>query len=215
MTNPDLVLFHFPGACSRVSVCALEMAGLDYRLELINLASGDQGKPEYLAVSPLGKAPALLIDGASLVENAAILSLIHALRPAAGVFPADPTPLEHAEAIGGMSFCGGTLHPLIRGVANPARLTNGEVGPVREKSRELAAKSLAYAERRIAGRDWWLGRPSIVDVYLDWAFSVLRKTDFDLSPYPVIDSLAKRLTAWPAYARMLEIEQQSRERLGL
>lgn len=215
MTTPDLTLFHFPGACSRVSVCALETAGLPYELKLVNIAAGEQSAPAYQQVSALGKVPALLVDGEPLLENAAILTLIHALRPDAGVFPPDADPLARAEAIGGLSFCGGTLHPLVRGVVNPQRMTTGDGEPVRAKSRELAAKSFAYAERRIAERGWWLGTLSIVDVYLDWAFGVARNGGFAVEAYPELRRLGDRLTALPAYGRMQEVERQSRAALGL
>ncbi|WP_375383561.1 glutathione S-transferase N-terminal domain-containing protein [uncultured Sphingomonas sp.] len=81
MTSPTLTLHHFPGACSQVSVCALEMAELSYSLKLVNLANNEQTGPEYLAISPLGKVPLLLIDGKPLTENSAILTYIAALRP--------------------------------------------------------------------------------------------------------------------------------------
>ena len=215
MKSPDLVLHHFPGACSRVSVCALEIAGLEYRLQLVNIAKGEQGETAYQAISPLGKVPLLMVDGAPLLENAAILTLIHALRPDSGVFPRDPAPLVLAETVGGLSFCSGTLHPLIRGVANPQRITSGDGEPVREKSRELAAKSFGYAERRLAERGWWLGDLSIVDVYLDWAFNVVRNAGFDVRPFPQLDGLEQRLSATPAYQRMQAQEQRSRAQLGL
>lgn len=215
MSNPDLLLYHFPGACSQVSVCALEMAKLDYRLELVNLPANAQSQPDYLAVSPLGKVPMLLIDGQPLSENAAILTYIAALRPDAGIFPSDPDPRMRAEIVGGMSFCSGTLHPQIRGLANPQRLTAGDGEPVRQKSTELAKKSFAYAERRLAERGWWLGPESIVDVYLNWAFGVARRNGFDVTPYPLLCGLPDRLAERPAFAAMLEEEEESRAALGL
>jgi glutathione S-transferase len=213
VSQPELVLYHFPGACSQVAVCALELAGLDYRVELVNLAAGEQGKPEYLAVNPLGKVPLLLIDGIPLSENAAILTYIAALRPAAGLFPGDSDARMRAEAVGGMSFCGGTLHPIVRGLANPGRLTTGDGEPVREKSTELANKSFKQAEQRLAARGWWLGDWSIVDVYLNWAFGVARNAGFDTTRFPELDRLRERLSERPAFERMLEIEAQSRTRL--
>ena len=214
MTQPSLVLYHFPGACSRVTVCALEMAGLDYTLKLVDLAGGEQNGAGYLAVSPLGKIPMLEVDGTLLAENAAILTYIAGLRPDSGVFPRDPSAWTRAEVIGGLSFCAGTLHPQIRGLANPARLTVGEVEPVREKSRALAGKSFAYAERRMAERGWWIGELSIVDVYLDWAFGVARNAGFDVAPYPHLQALPERLAELPAYARMQEEEARSRAALA-
>ena len=215
MTTPDLTLFHFPGACSRVSVCALAMAALPYELKLVNIAAGEQSSPAYQQVSALGKVPALLVDGEPLLENAAILTLVQALRPDAGLFPADPDPRGRAEAVGGLSFCGGTLHPQVRGMVNPQRMTTGDGEPVRAKSRELAAKSFGYAERRIAERGWWLGTLSIVDVYLDWAFGVARNGGFDVAAYPELRRLSDRLTDLPAYVHMQEVERQSRATLGL
>lgn len=208
--QPKLVLYHFPGACSQVAVCALEMAGLDYDLELVDLAAGQQGTPEYLAVNPMGKVPLLVIDGEPLGENAAILTYIAALRPEAGLFPRTDDPRARAEAVGGMAFCGGTLHPIVRGLANPQRLTTGEGGPVREKSTELADKTFKQAERRLAARGWWLGEWSLVDVYLAWAFAVARRSGYATAAFPQLEALAGRLSERPAVARMEQIEAEAR-----
>ncbi len=216
MTDPVLVLYHFPNACSQVSLCALEMAQLAYRVELVDLTTNGQSDPAYMAISPLGKVPLLTVDGVSVTENAAILTYIAALRPDADIFPPDPSPLAHAEAVGGLSFCGATLHPQVRGLANPARLTTGDGEPVRERSRLLAAKSFAMAERRLAERGWWLGTLSIVDVYLNWAFTVARNADFDTAPYARLEGLAARLAATlPAFVRMQSANAAARTQLGL
>ena len=212
----DLVLHHTPGACSQVAVCALEMAAIPYRLELVDQTKNAQSSPEYLAKSPLGKVPLLVIDGVGLSENAAILTYIAALAPDAGIFPADPAPRGRAEAVGGLSFCGATLHPIVRGLANPARLTTGDGDGVREQSRNLANKSFGYAERRLAERGWWLGAVSIVDVYLNWAFSVARNARFDTAPFPHLDALGGRLAdALPAFRAMQAEESASRAALGM
>ncbi|WP_174290881.1 glutathione S-transferase family protein [Sphingomonas bacterium] len=216
MTQPSLTLHHFPGACSRVTVCALEMASLDYDLALVDITKGAQNADAYLAISPLGKVPLLVADGAPLAENIAILSYIAALRPDSGIFPRDPSPRLLADTMSGLSFCAGTVHVQIRGLANPQRLTNGDVEGVREKSKELAKKSFGYAERRLAERGWWAGEPTIADVYVDWTFSVASRNGFDADIYPTLASFPKRLTdALPAYARMLEEEDRSRAALGL
>ncbi len=215
MADLDLELCHFPGACSRVSVCALEWAALPYRVRLVDIGRDEQNAASYKAVSALGKVPALLVDGTPLLENAAILTFIHALRPAAGLLPNDGDTLARAEGAGGLSFCGGTLHPIVRGLANPMRITTGDGEPVRERSRELAAKAFGHAEARLAARGWWLGRLSVVDVYLDWAFSVARRAGFRVDDFPLLDGLEQRLAALPAYGRMQEEERHARAVLGL
>ena len=215
MAQPNLALYHFPGACSQVTVCALEEAALEYRLELVNLSSGQQGSAGYLAVNPLGKVPCLVIDGVALSENTAILTYISLLRPEAGLFPASDDPRLRAEAVGGLSFCGATLHPAVRGILNPQRLTTGDGAPVREKSIQLAGKAFAEAEKRLIERDWWLGQWSIVDVYLNWAFGVARSGGFDTSPFPQLERLRTRLSERASFARMLERDAEARAALGM
>ena len=215
MTQPHLLLHHFPGACSQVSICALEMAGLRYDLRLVDLIKGAQSMPDYLRISPLGKVPLLLIDGEPLSENMAILTYIAGLRPDAGLFPANPSPRLYAEAIGGLSFCAGTLHPQIRGIANPMRITSGDEQGVRAKSTELTRKSFTYAEERLGTKGWWLGDWSIVDVYLNWAFGVASRAGFDAAPFPRLASLPDRMAAIPAFSRMQDIEGTARAELGL
>jgi glutathione S-transferase len=211
----ELTLYHFPGACSQVTVCALEQTGLTYTLKLVNLAAGDQSKPEYLAISPLGKVPTMVAGGEVLTENAGLLVYLHALRPEAGLFPAHPSPMMQWAMQAGLSFCGGTLHPQVRGILNPQRLTTGDGAPVREMATGLARKSFAHAEARLAQQDWWLGEESIIDVYLNWAFSVARNGGFDTSAYPLLSGLADRLAARQAFARTMEIEAESKAALGL
>ena len=116
---PDLVLYHFPGACSQVCVFALEQTGLKYELRLIDLSTNEQSSPAYYPISSLGKVPAMMIDGVVLTENAAIQTYIAELRPEAGLFPEDRSPLAMANRQAGFSFCGGTLHPIVRGLRNP------------------------------------------------------------------------------------------------
>lgn len=215
MSQPKLTLYHFPGACSQVAVCALELAGLEYQLELINLASGQQSTNEFLEISPLGKIPLLAIDSEPLGENAAILTYIAALRPEAGIFPVSNDPRTLAEAVGGMSFCGGTLHPIVRGLANPQRMTTGDGAPVREKSTELANKSFKQANKRVAEHGWWLGQWSIVDVYLNWAFSVAQRSGFATANFPELERLAERMREQPAFVRMEQVDMEARIKLGL
>jgi len=208
-STPHLVLHHSPGACSQVCVFALEHAGLPYELRLVDLQSNEQAGAAYAMVSPLGKVPALVIDGVVLTENAAIQTYIALLRPEAGLFPRDASPLTAARQQAGLSLCGGTLHPIIRGLANPSRITEGDPEGVRRKSTYLATKSFGFAESRLADTGWWLGEWSLVDVYLNWAVSVAASAGFAFDAFPKLDGLRSRLSALPAFRRMLEIEAQS------
>lgn len=215
MRDPELKLYHFPGACSRVSLCALEMAQLNYSLETVNVLMREQQGAAYQALSPFGKIPVMLVDGEPLIENAGIISLIAALRPNAGIFPASPSPRMAGEIMSGLSLCVGTFHPQVRGVAHPERMANGDPSGVRDKSVELLHKSFNYAERRLAKRGWWLGEFSILDVYVDWIVFVSKYGGFDPSAYPQLCALEERLSEVPAYSRMQKQDSRLRAVLGL
>jgi len=61
-------------AKSTISVAvaiALEEASLPYTPRALDFASGEQTKPEYLAVNPKGRVPALVTDAGLLTETGA------------------------------------------------------------------------------------------------------------------------------------------------
>ena len=200
----SIILYHFPGACSQVTRVALDEARLDHELRLVDLGAGAQTSSDYLRVTPQGKVPAMLIDGQLLTENVALLSFIAASRPQAGLFPPDGSAWGVAQRMSGLSFCSGTLHPIVRGILNPGRLTEGDGEPVQAKSRGLAKKAYSYAESRLSPSGWWLGERSIVDVYLAWTISVAKKGGFDFSPWPTLEALGERLSEWSTFDRVLK-----------
>lgn len=77
----NLVLYYSPGACSLAAHIALREAKLAFELRRTPVASGDNLKPDYLAVNPRGRIPTLLVDGRPVRELSAILSWIGDLSP--------------------------------------------------------------------------------------------------------------------------------------
>jgi glutathione S-transferase len=101
-------LFHAWGSCSLASLIALEEAGADYELVVMSTRDGDQRKPEYLAVNPKGRVPALVTDRGVLTETPAILSYIPEMHPAAGLLPQDAWARARAHAFN--SYLCATVH---------------------------------------------------------------------------------------------------------
>ena len=93
---PELKLFVAPNTCARVPTIALEEIGEPFETELIRTAAKQQNSPEYLAINPKGKVPALLIDGEPLTENVAILRWLNQTYPDANLLPATSDDLEAA-----------------------------------------------------------------------------------------------------------------------
>jgi glutathione S-transferase len=80
-----LKLYHASPSRSSIVRWMLEEIGEPYDIELLNLAAGDQFKPAYLAINPMGKVPALMHDGAIITEAAAICTYLADAFPQAGL----------------------------------------------------------------------------------------------------------------------------------
>ena len=84
-----MILYYSPGACSLVSHIALEEAGADYEARQVVLASGDHLTPDYRAINPHARVPALDIGGQVITESVAILNYIAHHWHAPGSVPLD------------------------------------------------------------------------------------------------------------------------------
>ena len=70
----------------KVSI-ALEEIGLPYEVHAIDLANGEQQKPEFLRLNPNNKIPAVDDDGLIIWESGAIL--LHLADKSSQLLPAD------------------------------------------------------------------------------------------------------------------------------
>jgi glutathione S-transferase len=72
----ELLLYHAAPSRSMTVRWMLEEVGEPYDIHLLKLADNDQQKPEYLAINPQGKVPALKHKGVVITEVAAICAYL-------------------------------------------------------------------------------------------------------------------------------------------
>ncbi|MCO4095246.1 MAG: glutathione S-transferase family protein [Acidovorax sp.] len=89
MTNHPLTLYYTPGTCAQAVRIALEEAEAPYTLVRVDFAAGQQRTPEYLAVNPKGRVPALATPQGTLTETPALLAYVAQSFPEARLAPAD------------------------------------------------------------------------------------------------------------------------------
>lgn len=94
MTSPKLKLYHASPSRSSIVLWMLEELGEPYELEVLSLKNGDQLKPAYLAVNPMGKVPTLVDQGVAITEVAAICCHLADKYPKAGLAPSINDPLR-------------------------------------------------------------------------------------------------------------------------
>ena len=89
MTSTDrITLYYSPQTRATGTRVLLEELGAPYDLHVLNMKAGEQRRPAYLAVNPLGKVPAIRHGEALVTEQVAIYIYLADLFPQAGLAPA-------------------------------------------------------------------------------------------------------------------------------
>ena len=107
-----LYSFFRSSAAYRVRI-ALNLKGLPYDMVPIHLSKdgGQQRKPEYVAINPQMRVPALALNnGDVLTQSLAIIEYLDELHPKPPLLPADPLARAKVRAIAQMIAC--DIHPL-------------------------------------------------------------------------------------------------------
>jgi glutathione S-transferase len=104
-----LKLYYAADTCSLATHIVLEEAGADYSTVRIDFATSQQRSPDYLAVNPKGRVPALVTDRGILTETPAMLVFVAQNFPAARLAPVDDA-FAFAEIQAFNSYLCSTLH---------------------------------------------------------------------------------------------------------
>lgn len=87
-----VTLYHAHPSRASMTLLLLEELGAPYEIVRLDIKSGDQLKPDYLAVNPMGKVPAIRHRGAVVTETAAIFIYLADAFAKAGLAPALDDP---------------------------------------------------------------------------------------------------------------------------
>lgn len=205
-------LYFSPGSCSRVSIAALELLGVDYELCPVLLANDEQHQPAYQALNAKGKVPLLVTPEGLLTETLAIAFYLHQATPGAGLLPGSGA-YDTAIAMSWLAWCSSTLHPLIYRARMASRihpdLATHDV--LRLRAVEDLSTQLGVAESTFSdGREWLCGASwSLVDAYLLWCFQRARQCGCAIEGWPRLMAWEARAEAHPAWGRMLQREAQA------
>ena len=72
--SEEIVFYHNPMSRGRMVHWMLEETGAPYRMELLSFDKCENKKPEFLAVNPMGKLPAIVHRGTVITECGAIIT---------------------------------------------------------------------------------------------------------------------------------------------
>jgi glutathione S-transferase len=203
-----LKLFHAWGSCSLASLIALEEAGADYELVVMNTKAWDQRKPEYLAINPKSRVPALVIERGVLTETPAILGWIAQTWPAAGLAPLDD-PFAFARGQAFNAYLCATVHVAHAHKHRGYRwaTTEAAFSDMTAKVAENETACFQLIEDEMLQGPWVLGEAySICDAYLFTLAGWLEGDGVDIGQFPKVAEHFARVAARPAVRRVLALE---------
>jgi glutathione S-transferase len=199
----ELVFYTHPMSRGRIVRWMLEEVGQPYRTEILDYATTLKS-PEYLAINPMGKIPAIRHGETVVTEAAAICAYLADAFPAAGLAP----PLgDHRRGtyFRWLFFAAGPVESVVT-----SRMLGVEVSPDQKRMVGWGDRddTLNALETAVAGRDFVLGdRFSAADVYLGaqigWGmqFGAIEKR-------PAFETYSERLQNRPASIRAREIDDR-------
>ena len=196
-------LFYAPGTCALASHIALEEAGADYEAVRLNFGAEEQRKPDYLAINPKGRVPALVTDRGVLTETPAILAYVAQSFPAAGLAPQDPFDFARAQAFN--SYLCSTVHVAHAHGRRGARWADdpAAIAAMQRKVPTTMAECFDLIEREMLQGPWVMGGSyTICDPYLYTIALWLEGDQVDIARTPKVQAHVERMKARPAVARV-------------
>ena len=196
----DPILFHSPRTRSASVLMLLEELGVTYELRALNFLLGEQRAPEFLAINPMGKVPAILHNGALITELGACFIYLADAFPQKQLAPPIGDPLR-GPYLRWLVFYGSAFEPAVidrslqREPTPRSRSPYGEFDDV-----------MALIEAQLEKGPWLFGeRFTAADIL--WGSALNWTTRFGLVPStPRIMAYVERIGARPAVIRVAETD---------
>jgi glutathione S-transferase len=206
----SLQLYYSPMACSLSCHIALEESGLQYDTVEINTKTQANFSPHYRSINPLGKVPALAIDGTVLTEAAAILSYIADLVPEKSLLPPAGSRAR-AFAHEWLNFLSSTVHIAFRAVFRPERLIDDVscIDGLRRIGVAQVIEVMKHADAKLGKGPYSLGETfSLCDGYLLVFYLWSRRPQFgsDVPRFPALHTMAQLVLMRPAVQSVMKAE---------
>jgi len=198
----ELVFYTNPQSRGRIVRWMLEEVGQPYRTQVLAF-DGSQKSPDYLAINPMGKVPAIVHRGVVVTEGAAICAYLADAFPEAGLAPAHGDPLR-GPYYRWMFFAAGPVEAAVSAKAMGLLAPAERAGMVGYGSFEQTVDTLEIAVA--SASPWLLGEQfTAADVYVgsQVSWGLMFKT---LPERPAFVEYATRLRAREAAQRAAALD---------
>jgi GSH-dependent disulfide-bond oxidoreductase len=156
-------LYTAPTPNGHKASCTLEAMGLDYETHFVNISEGEQRTPEYLALNPNGRIPAIVDrdnDDFAVFESGAIM--IYLAEKTGQLMPADAK--GRSKVLQWLMFQMGGVGPMM-GQANVFyRYFPEKIQPAIDRYQNEARRLFEVLDGHLANNEWLADDYSIADI---------------------------------------------------
>ncbi len=202
-------LYYWPTSNGHKITWALEEMALPYEIKPVNIGKGDQFKPEFLAISPNNRMPAIVdrapADGGapiSVFESGAIL--IYLADKCGRFLPSDPR--GRADVLQWVFWQVGGLGPMAGQKGHFTHNAPEKIPYAIDRYTKEVDRLFGVLDRRLADREFLCGDLSIADfACYPWTFSGWKRDEKVLAAFPNalrwVKAIEARAATKRAYAR--------------
>jgi glutathione S-transferase len=188
-------LYWAPRTRSFTALWLMEETGQAYERVLIDLSTGAQKTPEYLAINPMGKVPALRDGDSTLAEAPAICAYVAERYPEAGLAPPPGDP-SRAKYLYWLFFAPGCIAPAMVQVATKLEMSSVAAGWGE------ANRVFDVLDKALEQGPWLLGETfSAADIAIGSGLNFAVKLFKMVPSRPSFDRYLERCAARPAFQR--------------
>lgn len=184
---------------------ALEELGLPYRVHPVNIGKDEQFKPEFLAISPNNKIPAIVDgdDGMHLMESGAIL--IYLAEKTGRLLPSEKK--KRFEVLEWLMWQMGGIGPFLGQAHHFLKFNRGKAPYAEERYAKEAKRLYGVLDRRLEGRAFMCDDYSIADIATWPWISRFEYQDIDLNDFPNVRRWYLDIAGRPAVKKGYGIPQ--------
>jgi len=196
----DLFTYYRSTSSYRVRI-ALALKGLAFDALPVNLIreGGEHHQPDYLAINPQGRVPALRVDGGEvIIQSMAIIEYLEEFSPEPALLP--DALLDRARHRQVAALIGCDIHPLHNvAVLNRLRGMGHDEGDVTAWIGHWISEGFAAVEALIGDTEFCFGAVGLADVYLLPQVYAARRFNVDMGAYPRICRVEALALQHPAF----------------
>jgi GSH-dependent disulfide-bond oxidoreductase len=186
----------------KVSI-ALEELGIPYAVHPVDISKDEQFKPEFLAISPNNRIPAIVDrdTGFSLMESGAIL--LYLAEKAGKLLPSARD--KRFRVIEWLMWQMGGIGPMLGQVHHFVKYNPGKAHYAEERYLKEAHRLYGVLDRRLAGREFVADDYSIADIAIWPWIARFEWQTIDLNAYPNVKRWYTAIAARPAVQKGYQV----------